>query len=151
MLLLRHCHVPRLNNLARTVLPRLLQQACEVHDFLTRSSFQNIIESVAISNWKWHQATLPIPCGGIGLSPSARILPLAFVSSWAHSLHALPERFHDLEESVNKLLLDPDSMGSIGHDLHETVPKGQSLSDLINDNVKVQQRLTQKQLRADVD
>ena len=29
-------------------------------------------------------------------------------------------------------------MGSIGHDLHETVPEGQSLSELINDNVKLQ-------------
>ena len=55
------------------------------------------------------------------------------------------------EESVNNLLLDPDSMGSIGHYLHETVPEGQSLSDLINDNVKLQQRLTQQQLKADVD
>ena len=42
-------------------------------------------------------------------------------------------------------------MRSIGHDLHETVPKGQSLSDLINDNVKLKQRLTQQQLKADVD
>ena len=37
------------------------------------------------------------------------------------------------------------------HDLHKMVPKGQSLSDLINDNVKLQQRLTQQQLKADVD
>ena len=43
-------------------------------------------------------------------------------------------------------------MGSIGHGLHEMVPEGQSLSDLINDNVKLQQRLlTQQQLKADVD
>ena len=42
-------------------------------------------------------------------------------------------------------------MGSIGHDLHETVPEGQSLSDLINDNLKLKQRLTQQQLKADVD
>ena len=42
-------------------------------------------------------------------------------------------------------------MVSISHDLHETVPEGQSLSDLINDNIKLQQRLTQQQLKANVD
>ena len=46
MSLLRHCHVPRLNNLFLTVLPGLLQQAYEVHDF------QNIIANVTISNLK---------------------------------------------------------------------------------------------------
>ena len=91
------------------------------------------------------------PLWRFGLSQSARILPLAFVSSWALSLHALPERIHDCEESVNNLLLDLDSTGSIGHGLHEVVPEGQSLSDLMNDNVKLQQRLTQQQLKADVD
>ena len=40
-------------------------------------------------------------------------------------------------------------MGSKGFDLHEAVLEGQSLSDLVNDNVKLQQRLTQKQLKAD--
>ena len=42
-------------------------------------------------------------------------------------------------------------MESIGHGLHETVPVGQSLSDLINDDVKLQQKLTPRQLKADVD
>ena len=42
-------------------------------------------------------------------------------------------------------------MRSIGHDLHEAVPEGRSLSDLIKDNVKLQQRLTQQHLKADAD
>ena len=53
-------------------------------------------------------------------------------------------------QTIN-LLLDPDSMGSIGHDLHETLPERQSLSDMINDNVKLQQRRIQQQLKTDVE
>ena len=138
-------------DLVRTVLPLLIQQACEVRDFLTRSSFQNIIGIVTISNLKWYQATLAMSCGGFGLSPPSKILHLAFVSSWAHSLRDPPKRFHDLEESVNNLLLDADSVGSIGHNLHKTVPERQLLSDMINDNVKLQQRLTEQNLKVDVD
>ena len=70
---------------------------------------------------------------------------------WTHSLHAFPERFHNLEESVNNLLLDPDSIGSLGDDVHETMPKRISLSDLINNNINLPKRLTQQQLKADVD
>ena len=151
MLLLRHCYVSGVKDLVRTVLPQLLQQACEVCDFLTRSSFQDIIGSVTISNLKWYQATLSMSCGGFGLSASPKILHLAFVSSWAHSLRDLPKRFHDLEESVNNLLLDADSMGPIGHKCSSNGAGEAVTVSTINDNVKLQQRLTQQNLKADFD
>ena len=43
MLLLRHCHVSRMNHVARTVFPSLLNPAACLHDQLTRCTFQRLV------------------------------------------------------------------------------------------------------------
>ena len=43
MLILRHCHVPRLNYLARQVFPDDLEAAANIHDNMTKSTFVQII------------------------------------------------------------------------------------------------------------
>ena len=39
MLLLRYCHIPRINHLARSVLPDHIRPAANLHDFQSRSTF----------------------------------------------------------------------------------------------------------------
>ena len=60
MLLLRHCHVTRMNFLSRTVPPRLLESAAAIHDTLTRSTFTNLLGRGNLTDRQWLEATLPI-------------------------------------------------------------------------------------------
>ena len=68
MLLLRHCHVTRINFLSQTVPPRLLESAVAIHDTLTRSTFTNLLGRGNLTDRQWLQATLPIRHGGFGLT-----------------------------------------------------------------------------------
>ena len=72
-LLLRHCHVPQLNHLARTVGSSLLFPAACLHDFLTQSTFCNITRLSSIDPMAWQQASLPIKSGSFGLASMAEI------------------------------------------------------------------------------
>ena len=48
LLLLRICHVPAINHLARSVIPSCLQPAAKVHNSLTKSTFCNILNMATI-------------------------------------------------------------------------------------------------------
>ena len=65
MLILRHCHVPRLNYLARQIFPVDLQPAANIHDNMTRSSLESIIGYNHLDDINWKQATLKIKFGGL--------------------------------------------------------------------------------------
>ena len=93
MLLLRHCHVSRMNLVARTVFPSLLNPAPCLHDQLTRCTFQRLVSCYDITDSQWAQATLPIRNGGFGMTAIQYICHIAFVSSWSRSLAQLPHSF----------------------------------------------------------
>ena len=62
-LLLRYCHVPCLNYLARTVCPSLLSEAAEIHNLQTRSVFSNLLSYNHLSDSVWWQAFFAHPSG----------------------------------------------------------------------------------------
>ena len=102
MLLLRYCHIPRINHLARSlaVLPDRSRPAADLHDFQSRSTFTSLMGCDSVGDSVWLQATLPIKLGGFGLSSVSTISQSAFLASWAHSLHELPARFPDMNSTV---------------------------------------------------
>ena len=64
MLILRHCHIPRLNYLARQVFPDDLEAAANIHDNMTKSTFVRIIGFNHLNDTASKQATLNIKFGG---------------------------------------------------------------------------------------
>ena len=103
LLLLGHCHVPRMNHLARSVVPSCLQPAAKIHDELTRTTFNDILKLESIDECKWRQATLNIMHGGFGLVSTEESSNIAFVASWDHRIYELPLRFSSLQESVDTI------------------------------------------------
>ena len=93
ILILCHCHVPRLNYLTRQIFPVDLEAATNIRDNMTRSLFESIIGYNHLDDINWKQATLKIKFGGFGLTQISRISPAAFLSSWCQAMQDLPERF----------------------------------------------------------
>lgn len=91
--LLRHCAVPRLGFLARTVHPTLLRPAASRFDTRVMASFRMLMQigddthlpDVPLAD-VLTQATLPVKAGGFGLRPVERISPAAYFSSLASIL-----------------------------------------------------------------
>ena len=102
--LLRHCHVTKINHLARTVRHDLLLPAAHLHDQLTRKTFCRILGFSTLTDYLWKQATLDIKLGGFVLKPGKEIVHAAFVAGWAHSLSVLPDRFPERWRYVDHLL-----------------------------------------------
>ncbi|XP_062499650.1 uncharacterized protein LOC134176971 [Corticium candelabrum] len=117
MLILRHCHVPRLNYLARQVFPRDLELAAVIHDKMTRSSFVDIIGFNHLNDTAWKQATLKLKNGGFGLTQIGQISHAAFVSSWCQSMKELPSRFLCMTDLVDYLTSSKEKSGSIGSEV----------------------------------
>ena len=72
LLLLRHCHNTRLNHLARTIPPSLLQSAAQFHDNLTCDNltcetFCHALQLDVRDPRKWSQCCLPVRQGGFEL------------------------------------------------------------------------------------
>ena len=55
MLLLRHCHIPRLDHLARSVEPSLLSEAASIQDFQSQKTFVHLGEKY-VNDQVWKQA-----------------------------------------------------------------------------------------------
>ncbi len=146
MLLLRYCHVPRLNHLARTVSPALLLPAARIHDSLTRKTFTLLMGYENIGDKPWAQASLPIRVGGFGMTPLVSLSQCAFVSSWAHSIKELPNYFSSLNQILHNVVHgdhgDPQR-GSIAQALREAVPSDKQLEDMLRNKSKLQRKLTQ--------
>ena len=103
LLLLRHCHVPKMNHLARTISPRDVSEAAGIHDLLTRKTFTDIIGLDRLDDTKWKQASLKIKFGGFGLTSIRGTAPAAFLAAWAHSLKELPNRFPSMCRDLENL------------------------------------------------
>ena len=73
LLLLRHCHVPTLNHLARCVPPPVLHQACHIHDQLSRDIFAAILGLSALDELTWKQASLKMKLEGFGITNLTQI------------------------------------------------------------------------------
>ena len=145
MLLLWHCHIPRINHLGRTVAPSLMKSVARIHDSLSQSSFKHLIKCPDLENDQWTQATLPIRHGGFGMSPAESLSSIAFVSSWAHSLVQLPKSFKDIQDSVDLLVENRQDAtpGSIGFELKQSLPYSKSLEDLLSNTKGLQKKLSQ--------
>ena len=153
LLLLRYCHVPTLNHLARCVPPPVLHQAFHIHDQLSRDTFAAILGLSALDELTWKQASLKIKLGGFGITNLTQISAAAFVGSWCYSMSTIPQRFPsriDLCDSLNcaspppfyqhlcKTIASlPSTLGSDGETL---IP--QSLSGLMANPVKLQNCLS---------
>ena len=103
-LILRHCHVPRLNHLARAIRPYYLKEAAVVHDNITRATYVDIMGFTSLEDDKWSEAVLKIKYGGLGLTSVENTMPAAFVASWAHTVTELPKRFPHIADTINKFV-----------------------------------------------
>ena len=121
LLLLKHCHVPKLNHLATTVVPTHLSKAAVIHDNLTKSTFADIIGLEQIEDTKWKQATIKLKFGGFGLTLYQQLLPAAFVAVWVQSLKELPNRFSTFQNLRQKFLTPCAEVSSIGYSLQKAV------------------------------
>ena len=123
------CHVTRVNHFARTVCPSLFSSAAEMHDLLSRRTFYALLGMHNISDYHWHQASLPIRFGGFGLRPVVDISSSAFVVSWAFFLSAFPDRFPLLHPKIGDLLKDEASSDSLlRFHLHTAVDQLKSIT-----------------------
>ena len=86
MLLLRHCHVPKLDYLAQTGFPGQLTQAAKIHDTQMHNTFSNLLGYVRLDDSMWQQASLPIRLGGFGMTLLTSVSQHAFVASRAHAI-----------------------------------------------------------------
>ena len=139
LLLLRHCHVTRLNYLARSVSPVLLKSAADCHDTMSKVTCEKLLD-FPLESEKWIQATLPVKHGGLGLTSVKAISLFAFVSAWMHTLNRLPNRFQDSNRLIDSVI---QGISPIGSTRHDAMPTGKSIEDLISDSHKLQKKLTQ--------
>ena len=157
MLILRHCHIPRLNYLARQVFPCDLEGAGVIHDEMTKTSFMGIIGFSHLDDTAWKQATLRIKFGGFGLTQIRQISGAAYLSSWCQSMNKLPGRFSSMTDLVNYLRNTESISDSIGSTLMSifcvlppllksvnNVENNQSIDDFISYPQKLQNRLCTK-------
>ncbi|XP_062516563.1 uncharacterized protein LOC134191930 [Corticium candelabrum] len=140
-LLLRYCHVPRLNHLATTVCPSLLSETTEIHDLQTRSVFFNLLSYDHLSDSVWWQASLPIRLGGFGLSSVKSVSPCAFLASWVQALVCLLIRFPNLKSFIDSFLASPSEFPT-GIVLSSLIPAASKLSDYLPENNKLQKKLS---------
>ena len=100
-----------------------------MHDLLSRRTFYALLGMHNISDYHWHQASLPIRFGGFGLRPVADISSSAFVASWAFFLSAFPDRFPLLHPKIGDLLEDEASNDSLlRFHLHTAVDQLKSIT-----------------------
>ena len=138
-LLLRHCHVPRLDHLARTVRPSILAQAASFHDSMTQNTFSLVLGHDS-ADLPWEQVSLPVRLGGFGLLSLSTTSRPAFVASWIHSVVELPLRFPGLIPIIDNLIQRPS--GLIGKSLSKSLPPDKVLSDFLARPKKLQHRLS---------
>ena len=147
-LLLRHCHVPRLNYLARSVPQATFQSAAQIHDDMTRNTFLNILGVSSLSEDTWNQASLPIKMGGFGLTSTMRIAPAAFLAGWSHSIAELPIRFPYLSDAVTSLLSPGTCQPLICDSINQAIKSlngkfdSQQLLDLLDHPHKLQNKIS---------
>ena len=152
LLLLKHCHVPKLNSLSRTVSPENLLPSAVIHDRLTKDCFQNILNLNPLDYKQWYQATLKVKLGGFGLTSTESICHAAYLATWARSLHKLPERDFPVLLTSLMNIYQLVKQGLILHELvaqlpsksnsEEVKPQFHSLQKMVDYRRKLQYHLT---------
>ena len=94
------------------------------------------------------EVTLPVRYGGSGLISTQRISRCAFVSSWVQSL---PDRFVGLQPQIDQVLSLEGKKDSISHTLQKSLDTNQSLAEYLSNTKKLQYRLVDKAMKAQVD
>ena len=150
MLLLRFCHVPRLNHLARSTFPEWLQPAAEIHDKITRDTFSTLMGYSNLPDRSWRQATLPVKFGGFGMTSCCCISRHAFVASWVYTLKELAIRYPDLQPALDLLVSSNNHRGSISMSFHQACGDEKDLTDLLQVLTKLQCKLTQEDTGAEI-
>ena len=139
LLLLRHCHVPKLDHLARTVHPNNIRKAASIHDSMTRATFSQVLGFPELV-LPWEQISLPVRLGGFGMSSLSSTFKLGYVASWIHSLAELPLRFPAVIPMVDNVV--DHQFGSVGDALAKSIPPDKLLSDYLANPKKLQSRLS---------
>ena len=106
LLLLRYCHVPRLNLSSRTISPDVLQPVAITRDIQTRDCFSQLLGYDGLPEMAWRQATLQIRLGRFGMTSASALLN-AFIASLAHSNLELPLRYPYLHDACQSLMKSP--------------------------------------------
>ena len=153
-LLWKHCHLTRLQHLARSVAPTLLLPAAQIHDALSYRTLCSILGFEIGIEDSGLQCSLPVRMGGLGLSHLQQLSPIAFLAAWAHSVPALSNRSATIGQMSSVLRDDSNrSNASIGGHLaaayrqvEEMLPvdskfQGLSLEQLLADPHKLQSRI----------
>ena len=99
-LMLRQCHLTRLNHRWRMVPPAILLEAAKAHDTGTHDTFWSIVGLNASCDDNWSQCCLPIKLGFWKLED---ISPTAFLAAWANSLRVLPARFTGMDAYIHSV------------------------------------------------
>ncbi|XP_062516214.1 uncharacterized protein LOC134191608 [Corticium candelabrum] len=153
LLPLRHCHVPSLNHLSRTVIPEQLNKAALIHDDQTYQTFSSVIGLDVSDPDSWFQSCLPIRHGGFGLSRMQSVAPMAFLAAWAHTSRELSLRLNS-HELIDNLFKRQSFEGSLSHHLslawatiQEQMPEKsllseKSLSQILEEPEKLQHSFT---------
>ena len=144
MLLLRHCHVPKLDYLARTVFPGQLNQAAKIHDTQLHNTFSNLLGYDQLDDSMWQQASLPIRLGGFGMTLLTSVFQHTFVASWTHTIIELPFRFPALMPLIDSLVISPPT-SPIGQALCQSLPPNKMMSDFLTTIHKLQHQLSKTQ------
>ena len=97
------------------------------------------------------QVTLLVRYGGFGLTSTQRISRFAVVSSWVLSLQKLPDRFVGLQPQIDQVLSLEGQKDSISHTLRKSLDTNQSLAEYLSNTKKLQYRLVDKAMKAQVD
>ena len=153
LLLLRHCHVPSLNHLRRTVIPKQLNKAALIHDDQTYQTFSSVMGLDVSDPDSWFQSCLPIRHGGFGLSRMQSVVPMAILAAWIHTYQELSLRLNS-HELIDNLFERQSFEGSLSHHLslawatiQEQMPEKsllseKSLSQILEDPEKLIHRFT---------
>ena len=144
-LLLRKCHVPRLNTLAKTVRSDFLVPATTIHDSQTCSTFCHLIGYDSLPDNTWQKISLPINMGRFGLTSLASVSCPPFVASRAHAAVESPSHFQSILPSINSFV--KSSNGLIGRVLSECLPGDMSFSNCLSSVGKLQFQLSKRQAR----
>ena len=131
-----------------------LQPATIIHDTQTQTTFTKLLNVNDMTAEACSQATFPVRYGGFRMTPATQLLPIAFVSGWAHSLQVLSDRFPDLQPQVASVIRQAMSLSdqedSISHHLQQCLWPGQAMTDLVSNTKRLQHKLTEKQTKSQV-
>ena len=103
-------HVPHMNYLARSVPPHLLNEAADIHNKITKSTFQEIVGLSTTDDNHWNQVSPKITFGGFGMTLINQMMHAAFIVAWCQTAVELPRCFpymsEDIEKSIARELCD---------------------------------------------